>query len=275
MRRPANARKTAAALKTASETRAGFVKIAVVVLALVGVTALYISVSNGNRALDEDQCPAKPSSITVLLVDVTDPMTVAQKQDFQNELVRMRNTIPRYGKLIVTKVDSTSDKLLDPVITRCNPGTAADANDLTGDPKGLQKRYREGFEEPLDKVFEDLSQASGSDSSPIFESVQSSTLTELLTPEIVELPRKLILVSDLLQNTEAISFYSGLPDPDAFLSSPAFRRVRSDLRDVEVEIWMLERSDAPRTQPRLLIKLWERAIGKQGGAVTRVYNVSG
>lgn len=275
MRRPQPKRQTAAAQRAAKESRLGWLKIAGVAGAVVGVGLLYFSVTRGNRALDENLCPTTPTSITVLLIDVTDPLTVAQRQDFQNQLIRLRNSIPRFGKLIVAKVDSTSSSLLDPVIIRCNPGTGEDANEWTGDPKGLQKQYREGFEEPLERVFRGLSQASGADRSPIFESVQSVALTELLTPDAVDHPRKLVIVSDLLQNTDSITFYSGLPSQDSFIASPAFRRVRSDLREVEVEIWMLERSDAPRTQPRALVDLWDRAIAEQGATVGRVYNVSG
>lgn len=275
MRKPRQKRQSAAAQRAAKESRAGLLKIAGVAAAVLAVGVLYVGVARGNRALDENLCPTTPSSITVLLVDVTDPLTVAQRQDFQNQLVRLRNSIPRYGKLIVAKVDSTATNLLEPVIVRCNPGTASDVNEWTGDPGGVQERHREGFEEPLDRVFAGLSRASGSDRSPIFESVQSVALTELLTPDAVEHPRRLVIVSDLLQNTDSLTFYSGLPDAETFLESPAFRRVRSDLREVEVEIWMLERSDAPRTQPRALIDLWDTAIAEQGGTVVRVYNVSG
>jgi hypothetical protein len=139
----------------------------------------------------------------------------------------------------------------------------------------VQKLHDEKFVQPLEQAFRGLAQASGADQSPIFESVQSVALTELLTPDAVDIPRRLFLVSDLIQNTDAISFYRGLPEPTALVASPAFRRTRADLRDIEVEIWMLERSDAPRTQPRALIDLWERAIIEQGGSVGRVYNVSG
>jgi hypothetical protein len=276
MRRPRDKRQTAASQRAAEETRKGWVKI-VGVLAVVGVIATtFIVVSRSNRSLDtETLCPTTPSSVTVLLVDVTDPMTVAQRQDFQNQLTKLRNSIPRYGKLIVAKVDSTSQTLLKPVIVRCNPGTADDVSDWTGDPKGVQKQYREGFEKPLADVFSNLSIANGSDRSPIFESVQSVALTELLTPDVIELQRTLILASDLLQNTDTISFYAGLPEPDELINSAPFRRVRSDLRQIEIEIWMLERADAPQTQPRALSQLWETTFTEQGGSVRRIYNVSG
>ena len=269
-------RRSGTSAKAASETRAGWLKIGGVVIAVALVAAAYVTIVRNSKSLDEvTLCPTTPSSVTVLLVDVTDPMTTAQRQDFQNQLTRLRKSIPRHGKLIVTKVDSVSDKLLQPVIIRCNPGTAEDVSQWTGDPKGVQRKHDEGFVKALDMAFSQLGQATGAERSPIFESVQSVALTELATPDVVDLPRKLVLVSDLLQNTDGISFYSGVPDADQLLASAAFRRVRTDLKGIDVEIWMLERVDAPKTQPRALIELWDRAIVKQGGTVARAYNVSG
>jgi hypothetical protein len=269
-------RRGAAAARAARESRTGLLKIAGVIALVAVVGGAYFAVARGNQALDKETlCPAKPSAVTVLLVDVTDPMTTAQKQDFRNQLNRLRNAVPRYGKLIVTKVDSSSAELLQPVIVRCNPGTAADVSAWNGDPKTVQKAHDSGFIADLDEAFESLSRARPSDRSPIFESVQSVALTELASPEVSDLPRKLVLVSDLLQNTDAVSFYGGLPSPEALIGSAPFRRVRTDLGGVDVEIWMLERLDAARTQPRTLIDLWDAAINAQGGSVVRAYNVSG
>lgn len=272
-RRP---RRSASVARAAQESRKGWLKIGGVAALVAAVGVAYFAVVRGNKALDDATlCPSTPSSITVLLVDVTDPMTTAQRQDFRNQLNRLKNAIPRYGKLVVTRVDSSSNELLQPVIVRCNPGTAKDVNEWNGDPKGVQKSHDEDFIAPLDAAFARLTSASAADRSPIFESVQSVTLTELAGPDVSGLPRKLVLVSDLLQNTDAISFYRGLPSPDQLLKSGPFRRVRTDLSNMEVEIWMLERLDANQTQPRALIDLWDAAIAAQGGAVVRAYNVSG
>lgn len=243
---------------------------------MVLIAFIWFQVSASNRDLNATTlCPAEPESITVLIVDVTDPMNMPQRQDFQNQLASLRNSIPRYGQLIVAKVDATGDKLISPVIVRCNPGTAADVNDRTGNPRAVQRRHDEEFVAPLDAAFASISEASGADQSPILESVQSVALTELLTPAAADKPRKIVLVSDLLQNTNDISFYGALPDPTSFTASPAFRRVRTDLRNVKVELWMLERGDAATTQPRALVDLWDHIIAKQGGTVSRVYSVSG
>ena len=276
MRKPRSKRRSAAAARAAHDSRKGWLQICAVVVLIAVVGSAYFAVARGNKALDDETlCPSVPSSVTVLLVDVTDPMTTAQKQDFRNQLNRLRSSIPRYGKLIVTKVDSSSNELLRPVIVRCNPGTAQDVSDWNGDPRGVQKDHDEKFVIPLDVAFDSLTRASAADHSPIFESVQSVALTELTKPEVADHPRKLVLVSDLLQNTESISFYGHLPAADQLLSSPSFRRVRTDLDGIRVEIWMLERSDAPQTQPRALIDLWDAAITAQGGSVERAYNVSG
>lgn len=276
MRKPKTNRRSATAARAAQETQKGWLKIVGVVVAVGLIGFAYVGVMNSTKPLDDETlCPTSPSSVTVLLVDVTDPMTTAQKQDFRNQLNRLRSAIPRYGQLIITKVDSSSSELLRPVIVRCNPGTADDVNDLTGNPSGVQKSHDEQFVAPLDLAFDSLTRASAADRSPIFESVQSVALTELAKSEVSGVPRKLVLVSDLLQNTETISFYSGLPAQDELIGSAPFRRVRTDLSGLDVEIWMLERSDANQTQPRALIELWDAAITAQGGNVTRGYNVSG
>ena len=107
------------------------------------------------------------------------------------------------------------------------------------------------------------------------ESVQSVALSELQKSGAGDEERTLILASDLLQNTDRVSFYDGLPDPKEFVKTQAFQRVRTDLSGVKVELWMLQRDDSRKTQPNALHEFWEHIINEQGGQVTRVYRVSG
>ncbi len=268
--------RSAAATRASRESRSAMFKIAVVVAFVIVVGAVYLAILSSRRSLDPDTlCPSTADSVTVLLVDVTDPMNTAQKQDFANQLAKLKNSVPRYGKLIVAKVDATSTGLLSPVITRCNPGTASDESSWTGNPLALQKQWKTGFDEPLTQAFDRLATATGAEQSPIMESIQSIALTELQKPGLDGVPKRLIVASDLLQNTHDLSFYRDLPDPRTFTDGALFRRLRTDLRGVEVELWMLERADAASTQPRALADLWERVIDAEGGDVRRIYNVSG
>jgi len=253
-----------------------YAQLAFAALVIIGLVWTVYSVTRDRQALDPvTACPADASSTTVLLVDVTDPLTLAQRQDFLNQLERLRTSIPRYGKLAIFQVDAASNELLRPVIERCNPGTAADVDEMTGNPAAVEEKYETLFKGPLDEAFSQLMNASGADRSPIMESVQSVALTELKKPGTEGKPMRLIIASDLLQNTDRISFYAKVPSSQELLSSDAFRVLRTDLSDIKIELWMLQRLDAEQSQPKALIDLWDALIAEQGGTVTRAYNVSG
>jgi hypothetical protein len=259
-----------------SEARRAFRNIAFVVVALVGVVLLYYKAILSHRTLDETTlCPATPDSVTVVLVDVTDPLNLPQKQDFLNQLDLLIGQVPRYGKLVIAKVDPVSDRLLTPVITRCNPGSSNDVSEVTGNPAKLETTRREKFVAPIQEAFSQLTLASEAPRSPILESIQSINLTELQRGVAKGAPRRLIVASDLLQHTTDISFYKEVPEPEGLVDSSAFSRVRTDLRGTDVELWMLQRSDSKSTQPRRLPELWEKIIDAEGGRLMRVYTVSG
>jgi hypothetical protein len=268
--------KSAKEKRDEAQKRSAYVKIVLVVIALCGLLGAYVMVMRGRKSLDAvTQCPASPESITVLLVDVTDSLTIPQRQDFINQLERLRTTIPRYGKLAIFKVDPFSDQLLNPVIERCNPGTADEVSEWTGNKELAAKRWKEGFEAPLGQAFREIMGASNALQSPILESIQSVALTQMKNQASEGKPRRLIIASDLLQNTARMSFYRDLPTPESAVASGGFRMLRTDLSGVEVELWMLQRPDSKERQPAQLRLVWETMIGEMGGRVVREYNVSG
>ena len=269
-------RRTSSQRRKSAEATKAFRNIAMVGAVLGVIGFFYFRTVLNHKTLDDvTLCPANPTSVTVLLIDVTDPMNLPQRQDFMNQLDKLSSSIPRYGQLVVTKIDPVSNRLLIPIITRCNPGSAKDETEVSGNPQLVEKLHREKYEAPLKSAFERVLGASEAKRSPILESIQSVALTELQRPAVARIPKRLIVASDLLQNTDTISFYRGLPDPGEFTSSQEFSRVRTDLRGVDVELWMLQRGDSKHTQPRALPDLWNQIITKQGGNLIRVYNVSG
>lgn len=267
---------TASQRRKRSEAGRAFRNIAFVLVALGGIIFLYYKAILSHRTLDATTlCPATPDSVTVVLVDVTDPMNLPQKQDFLNQLDLLIGQVPRYGKLVIAKVDPVSDRLLTPVITRCNPGSSDDVSEVTGNPAKLEAMRREQFVAPVQEAFSQLTLASEAPRSPILESIQSINLTELQRGVAKDGPRRLIVASDLLQHTSDISFYDRMPEPESLIGTAAFSRVRTDLRGTDVELWMLQRADSKSTQPRRLPELWEQIIDAQGGRLMRVYTVSG
>lgn len=269
-------KQSAADRRKKKDAKKAFAYLAIVTIALGGLGTLYVRSLLSHKELDATTlCPAQPASLTIMLVDVTDPMNLPQRQDFNNQLDRLVEQVPRHGKIVVMKVDAVSEQLLTPIITRCNPGSAADVSEVDGNPQKLGRMHAEQFVAPLHAAFADLLKASGAPRSPILESIQSANLTELQKAEYKDVPRKLVVASDLLQHTNEVSFYQALPDADALIKGQPFSRARTDLRNVEVELWMLQRSDSRRTQPRALPDLWDRIITEQGGQLVRLYTVSG
>lgn len=135
---------TASQKRKQADTAAAVRNIAIVVGLLTVIGIFWFRSVLSHRPLDsETMCPTQLTSVTVLLVDVTDPMNLAQRQDFANQLDRLVDEIPRYGKLVIAKVDPVSDRLLAPVITRCNPGSASDTSDINGNPQRLEKLHQE------------------------------------------------------------------------------------------------------------------------------------
>jgi hypothetical protein len=269
-------RLTSTQLKQQQQRRRAIVRIGIVLALLAPLTYFYFRTVLSRPQLDPlTLCPPQPQSVTVLLVDVTDPMNLPQRQDFINQLETLIGQIPRYGKLVVTRVDPVSNRLLVPIITRCSPGSATDVSQLNGNPQQLERARQDSFLTPLRNAFNSVVGASGANRSPILESIQSVVLTELKGPGVASASRRLIVASDLLQNTNGIRFYGGLPDPTSFTNSQPFSRLRTDLRGIEVELWMLQRDDSRITQPRALPELWSWIIESQGGRLSRVYVVSG
>ena len=156
----------------------------VIVLAFIAVAGVigwqYSAAMQAQRPLDDQLCPISGAeNLTVLLVDLTDPLTVAQKQDFSNQLELLRDSIPKYGRFSVYRVDAADSTLLLPVIDICNPGDGSDLSDNNSDPQKAKKVWTQKFNAPLELKLSTLTQESGAVTSPIFQTVQSVALTSL------------------------------------------------------------------------------------------------
>lgn len=250
------------------------IAISLIVAAFVGWVA-YTQIS-GRRTLADDLCPVQgEDSLTVVLVDLTDPLSVAQKQDFKNQLERIRNSVPKYGRITLYQVAPTDQELLRPVLDLCNPGDGSDATETTGNPKRDRRRWEAKFSAPLDRAFDQLTQETGAKSSPIFKSVQSVVLSKLQRPDAAGKRKTLVVVSDLLQNDGGLDFYKHVPTWDELKHSDQYQRSRADLNGVDMEVWMLSRPGLANLQNTSLALLWAQAFTDQGARVGHVYNING
>ena len=165
-------------------------------------------------------------------------------------------------------VDTTSTNLLQPLV---KGKSLVDVKRL---PKGLavanpqmQKTiWNNTFFKPLEAHLRQAMLGPNATNSPIMESIQSVALTLFDPDPDRSKPRKLAIVSDLMQNTPGLSFYQSVPTLQQLQQSQVFQSHKIDLRGVQVELWPLRNKvAAPRLDP--LCKLWTDIITEQRGTV--------
>ncbi|MDO5759257.1 MAG: hypothetical protein Q4P24_17750 [Rhodobacterales bacterium] len=216
-----------------------------------------------NAVDDVTLCPVQhgPAGMTAILVDLTDPISPAQHALLTALLDKEIADAPRSTQFtmgVVTE-DPADWGASAPL---CKPQDRDTAGALTQNATLIGQRYRERFLAPLQADISRLTSVSGANQSPIMESLQALVAD---TPGFVTFdgPRRIVIVSDLLQHSDVMSFYRG-GDWDSFRASPAFQRLGSTLSAADVTILQVPRPGEGVRDPRILEDFWARYFDAQG-----------
>jgi len=248
-------------------------------MALLGVGGwLYYKSAELHVATDrESLCPLdRPvAGLTVILLDASDNFSEAQLLQIKNALARVRDGMPRFTLLEMYTLAAGNERLVKPVFHLCQPGTGADLNALYQNPRLARERWEKGFKDKLDAEMEQLLHAPDAPISPIYEAIQSAALRSFGDPVYDHVPKRLILISDLLQNVPGKqSHYKSVPSFEEFRASPYFGAVRSNLDGVQVDLYYLNRSDL-HIQGINHIQFWDQFFAAQGATVHGVERIYG
>ena len=251
----------------------------VVILVSLLATGVVLYVKGQMELVHTDPttlCPTDrvPSEVIVLLLDMSDEFSEPQRLKIRNELDRLKAGMARFGLIEAYAVDRLEQRVTRPVVHLCNPGTGADLSRFYQNPD-LARRKWDGFVRQLDAELQRLMATPESPTSPIFEAVQATALRTFNRPDYQGLPKRLVVVSDLLQNVPGkLSQYQGTPPFEEFQHSPYFSEVRADLTGVAVTLLYLVRPRAPQKWPDH-IRFWEKYFLAQGATVELVEPVYG
>jgi hypothetical protein len=254
-----------------------------VLAGLVGVAvgAYVLSERSYVATSAETLCPVDepPAEVVAVLLDMSDRLTEVQLLSVRNHLNRLMYTeLPRFAHVEAYAVQERAGVVAAPVIGLCNPGKGDDLNRVYQNPELARKRWEQDFAAVLSSKLDELLAAPDSASSPIFEAIQAVAVRSFNKPEYDGVPKRLIVVSDLLQNVPAkgagASHYRGVPDFEAFKASPYFSQVRADLNAVRVHLYYMNRSDQT-VQGAEHIRFWESYFGTQGATVMTVDRIFG
>jgi hypothetical protein len=213
---------------------------------------------------------------TVVLLDLSSTLSSVQQLDVKNELTRLRDTVPRFGRLEIFAVDDRAARLIEPVLALCNPGRGDDMNAIYQNPQLARQRWERDFASTLDAAIEELLHAPESATSPIFEAIQAVALQTFDDPQLDDVQaRRLVLVSDLMQNVPGqLRMYDGIPKFDEFARSPYWLDVKTELDGVDVTVLYLQRPASQRWW-QAQVEFWSRYFEAQGASIERVLPLSG
>ncbi len=251
----------------------GIICIIAVIGGIVGYGTFFTNKVEVDKATG---CPVDgPIARHVMIVDQTDTFTPVQAVDIQNQFEDYKGKVPRYGELVVYAIRPGSKGIPAPVIRACNPGNAEDINQLVESSLQIARKWRESFDGPMQEVIEQVLKPTSSEISPIIETIQAVTVKEFGPTWMDDRRKELIVVSDLLQHSKALSHYGARYSIDSFLKGQAFNKLRTDLRDVDVDLLYLYRDTEKANQNTVHRDFWIKLIQEQGGNVRRIYSVSG
>lgn len=236
---------------------------------LGGLVAWFVH--SPSRTLDERDCPtpAGPASNDVLVLDASDRLSDLQRDWVRGKLDRWAAEVPRGGRARVFTLGEVKEPLKRD-FDRCNPGDGRSESWLTANPVRLRKRWDEAFARPLREALplEDSTQPA----SPLVEAIQRASVSAGLEPGF-EPPRRLTIVSDLMQHSPAYSMYaSGCADPEATLGANA-RRWSADLTGVAVTLLLVPR-EGPSCSPEALVRWWRHVLERGMKAEVHVIEVA-
>ncbi len=192
---------------------------------------------------------------TIVLIDVTDPYTANQAQALRARLGRLVQTELRTNEWFAIWVlgDFEEGTLRKPFCA-CSPGTSS--NWLISNPIQTKDRFDSLFAHPLARLLDTLSVVHHAERSPIMEAVQELTEQKEFSPNLGV--RRLIIVSDLLQNTARLSQYR------ARTRSQPSQSPTGDLRGVHVEVLYIERRRDAAYQGSAHRQFWRKYLHRSG-----------
>ena len=247
-------------------------------LAMVAAATGYwwYRASGAPRLVADTLCPEKgPSGVVVVLLDRSDPLTIQQREGLRNRLMGLRDGLSQHERLDVYAVGDTTTTLRDPVVSLCNPGKGDDANVWTSNPRLMRQRWEKRFADRIDSALADVLMVDTAESqSPVMESLQSVAITALGRIP-AETPRRLVIVSDMIQHTREYSQYRGVGNFESFRSTPYFERMSCDLGGAEVTILYLNRAPVSAVQGKAHIAFWRDYIAAMNGQLVSVVRIEG
>lgn len=248
--------------------------VAVALLATVAVLRWGRPIIGADNCVYRDRrlLTRAPTDQTVILVDQSEALTETHRRfalsyirdyvaDDATFAVRSRIALFAFSKLTFEPRTSPS---LRPISDLCRP--PSHGNELYENNRKITKDFHERFLVPVTAALEASLTTEVGERSPILETLQLISRSQ----EIADAGRKtLIVVSDMLQNTEGFSHYLDPRGYEDFVRSGFAADVKADFRGWNIIVIYLRRYRDRRLQQAAHIDFWQRYFHEAGGKIVR------
>lgn len=261
--RPRNARSRSG--RTRQPSRVWHILTVIAVIAVLGAGGyFYFRLSNRADLDPVTLCPDDGAvGAVVAVLDLTDPLTQPQK-DRLTAILSRETSAAEPGTLISIGTIQADPALRGVDFQLCKLRSGENANQLYENPTLIQERYHTEFKAPFDALLESVLSLEKQDSSPIIEGLQA-TVAGTDGFEFIGGPKRLILVSDLLQHSDVLSFYRG-QDWQDFTASGGSARLSGNLTGVSIDILRVPRQSGGQIDLEAVDDFWRRYFDLQGAA---------
>lgn len=244
-------------------------------LLVIGIGGFKFWLSAHQPKFDPDSfCPdSGPTGYTAILIDSTDPYNLVQQSYLNKYFNTFISEMPLSNQVTLFVVGPSSYQVPEPLLRLCNPGDGKSANPVISNPKLLQSRWETRFLQPLSQALKVINNQEMAKTSPIMEMIQAVSIHAF--PLETNRPKRLIIVSDMLQNTDGYSHYRATADFAQFRNNPYLQRVQTDLSNVQVTILYKGNADAGKRQNKGHALFWAEYVNHMGGELELIQRIDG
>lgn len=245
-------------------------------LGILGFGAHYYLTAERAPALDKATlCPTDgPRAVTVVLVDASDDLPEPSKRQVQSIVADAADALLPYELLDIRVIDATRSSSRT-IFARCNPGDGSGLSEWTSNPEMARRRWRDGFRQPTNDAIAQSMTSAKSSTSPIMASIQDVVLHRFTGRQPNVASRRLIIVSDMIENNPDYSQYSGDLSFARYRKSAAYRKLRTDLNQAEVSINLVQRISRKPADDLALIQFWREWISDSNGRFREATRLQG
>ncbi len=201
---------------------------------------------------------------TVLLIDQSDPFSTNDfgwVNDFVDSEARR---LPKHGRLTV--ITPNVDDPYDPRVLFSQCSTGAEANPIFENPRMVEDTWQATFREPLGITIQAVLDDKAAPSSPLAEALYAIFDRADFKPSDAD--RRVVIVSDLIQNSSQFNFYKKGADFDAFSATPlGLQIVNVDGAEVVARIVPRQRYDLPMADVKAF---WDTYFAQSNANFTSV-----